>query len=54
MDDHSLKKFLSNEMLKKNMLASNVIYLSLAHKKNLLEKYFKELNKVFTKMKYYN
>ena len=37
-------------MLKKNILANNTIYVSLAHKKNVLERYFNELDKVFLKI----
>ena len=38
-------------MLKKNILASNVIYLSVAHNKNLLEKYFFHLDKILLNFK---
>ena len=50
INDAELKKYLASEMLKKNFLASNVIYLSIAHNKKLLEKYFQELDKVLFKL----
>ena len=37
-------------MLKKNFLASNSIYVSIAHKKNILQKYYKSLDQVFYKI----
>tara|TARA_B100000989_G_scaffold297916_1_gene285233 strand:+ start:3138 stop:4382 length:1245 start_codon:yes stop_codon:yes gene_type:complete len=51
ISDNELKKFFASEMLKKNILASNVIYLSVTHTKILLEKYFYELDKVLLKLK---
>ena len=44
------KTFITQEMLKNNILASNVIYLSISHDKNLLNKYFKILDKIFKKI----
>ena len=37
-------------MLKKKILASNAIYCSIYHDKNLLEKYFDILNELFFKI----
>ena len=37
-------------MLKENFLANNTIYVSYAHKKNIVMKYFKALDKVFFKI----
>ena len=34
-------------MLKNNILASNVVYSSLAHTDKILKKYFKVLDKIF-------
>ena len=34
-------------MLKKNILASNIVYVSLAHNKSILKYYFSCLEKVF-------
>jgi len=34
-------------MLKKNILATDSIYLSIAHKKKIIDKYLFELNKIF-------
>ena len=38
-------------MLKERILASNVIYLSTAHTKTLLKKYFTSMDKVLFKLK---
>ena len=37
-------------MLKKNILASNMIYCSLSHKENILKKYFNILEDIFHKI----
>ena len=50
INDVDLKKYLASEMLKKKILASNVIYLSVAHNQKLLEKYFYQLDKVLSKL----
>lgn len=42
-----VKTYLSQEMLKHNILASNIIYLSTSHKRNHFKKYFKVLDKIF-------
>jgi len=44
------KTYFTQEMLKKNFLASNSIYVSIAHKKNILQKYYKSLDQVFYKI----
>ena len=45
---HNLKKtFLTNEFLKENILASNIIYVSLSHTDKILKIYFKKLDKIF-------
>ena len=51
LDDNSLKKVFATEMLKERMLASNVIYLSTAHTKTLLNKYLIVIDKVLLKLK---
>ena len=50
VNDIYLKKYLASEMLKKNILASNVIYLSTAHSEKLLEKFFIQLDKALSKL----
>lgn len=50
VNDIHLKKYLASEMLKKNILASNVIYLSTAHSEKLLEKFFIQLDKALSKL----
>jgi glutamate-1-semialdehyde 2,1-aminomutase len=42
---------ITREMLKKNILASNVVYVCVHHNKLLLKKYFKELNQIFSIIK---
>ena len=45
------KTLIIQEMLKKNYLVSNVIFLSILHKKNILDQYIDNLNKVFKLIK---
>jgi glutamate-1-semialdehyde 2,1-aminomutase len=40
-------------MLKYNFLASNLIYLSILHTKNIVDKYIHYLDKIFYKIKLY-
>jgi glutamate-1-semialdehyde aminotransferase len=44
------KTYITQEMLKKNFLASNAIYCSISHSKNLLDRYFDILNELFSKI----
>jgi glutamate-1-semialdehyde 2,1-aminomutase len=44
------KTFITQEMLKKNILASNVIFVSTSHNKKILKKYFEILDKIFKKI----
>ena len=45
---HNLKKtFLIQEMLKSNILAANIIYVSTSHTDKILKKYFKKLDNIF-------
>ena len=44
------KTFITQEMLKKKYLASNLIYLSIYHTKNIVNKYIKDLDPVFKKI----
>jgi glutamate-1-semialdehyde 2,1-aminomutase len=41
------KNLITQEMLKRGYLASNTIYVSTSHKKNILKKYFKVLDDIF-------
>ena len=43
-------KFLTYEMLKNKFLAKNSLYVSLAHSKELIEKYLYHLNEIFIKL----
>jgi glutamate-1-semialdehyde 2,1-aminomutase len=45
------KTYITQEMLKKNILASNVIYLCVDHSKDLIDEYLYELEKIFTIIK---
>ena len=44
------KTLITQEMLKKKILASNVIYCSIAHKEKILIKYFDIFNEIFYKI----
>ena len=44
------KTYLTQEMLKKNILASNTVYVSISHKTKILQKYYKNLEKIFYKI----
>ena len=44
------KTLISQEMLKKNLLASNIVYCSIAHKEKILLKYYDILNDIFYKI----
>ena len=44
------KTFITQEMLKRKILASNAIYCSISHNKKLLENYFDILNNLFIKI----
>ena len=39
--------YVTQEMLKNNILASNVIYISISHKKKYVDIYLKNLEKIF-------
>ena len=41
------KTFITQEMLKKKILASNSVYLSIAHEKKIIDSYLYELDKIF-------
>ena len=46
--DHlKYKTFLTQEMLKKGYLASNIIYVSTAHKREIIDSYLVEIDKIF-------
>ena len=45
------KTYLTQEMLKKKFLASNLVFCSTAHNKDILEKYFDNLDIIFSKIK---
>ena len=47
---YEYKTYISQEMLKKSMLASNVVYCSIAHKEKLLNKYFEILEVIFSQI----
>ncbi len=53
-NNRELSTFVTQEMLKKGFIASNTIFVSLAHKSNLLKKYFMSLEEVFNQIQIYN
>ncbi len=44
------KGYITNEMLKRGFLANNIIYSSVAHKENILNKYFEYFEEVFEEL----
>tara|TARA_B100000945_G_C20332600_1_gene573191 strand:- start:11 stop:1141 length:1131 start_codon:yes stop_codon:yes gene_type:complete len=44
------KTFITQELLKKNILASNIVYVAITHKYKLIDKYFYEFDKVLDKI----
>lgn len=44
------KTFISQEMLKKGILAANSIYISIAHTQEIIDNYFFELEKIFARI----
>ena len=49
-NNNLLKTFITSEMLKKNYLASNVVYVSMSHTKKIINMYLNDLEKVFFKI----
>jgi len=50
-DNHQiLKTYVTQEMLKKNILSSNIIYISIAHSNKLIKKYLKEFEIIIKKI----
>ncbi len=50
-DDAYFKAFLTQEMLRKNYLAINSIFISTTHKKNVISQYFQSLDRIFKRIK---
>jgi len=46
------QKIITREMLKKNFLATNAIYVSISHTDSLIKKYISEMSKIFKKISY--
>ena len=49
-EDRLVKTFVTREMLKLSYLASNLVYVSVAHDKNIMDAYFDDLSKIFAKI----
>ena len=47
-DNEKRKTFVSQEMLKKRILATNVIYITVFHTKKNISKYIKTLDSIFS------
>ena len=43
-------KIIQDEMLKKNFLAGNAVYVSTAHTKKILKEYYKNTEQIFSKI----
>ena len=53
-NNHSLyKTFITQELLKKNILGSNLVFLNIYHSKKIIDFYIKQLDEVFFKIKKY-
>ena len=50
-NSQAYKTFVTQEMLKHNFLAANVVYLSISHNEKILKKYEKILDKIFYKIR---
>ena len=50
-NNNLLKTLITKEMLKKGYLASNMLYVSIYHDKEVIDKYIKNLDYVFKKIK---
>ena len=50
-DSLKYKTFITQEMLKHKILATNTIYISIVHRIEFLQKYEKVLDIIFSKMK---
>ena len=48
---YKYKTFISQEMLKKKIMASNLVFCSIAHEEKILNKYFDCLETIFSKIK---
>ena len=46
-NNQKYKTYITQEMLKKGFLASNLIYSSVAHTPKIIDKYFYEIDKIF-------
>ena len=52
--DHIVyKNYISQEMLKKNFICNDTIYVSVAHTKQIINKYLKEIELIFKKISIY-
>ena len=47
-DNLAYKTYITQEMLKKGYLASNSIYVSVAHTSDIIDDYFEELEPIFS------
>ena len=45
------KTFITQEMLKKNILATNLVFTNIFHTKKIIDQYAHELDKIFNKIK---
>ncbi len=52
INNNAYKTFITQEMLKNKILASNVVYTSITHDKNILDKYFYNLDKIFKEISF--
>ena len=50
-NNRNYKTYITQELLKKRILATNLIFLNIFHTKEIIDKYILELDKIFCKIK---
>ena len=53
-DNNLYKTYITQELLKKNILGSNLIFLNIYHSKKIIDYYINELDKIFHKIKQFD
>ena len=49
-NNNEIRTFITQEMLKKKILATNTVYLSIEHNDNVLDEYFERISKIFKRI----
>ena len=51
-NNRNYKTYITQELLKKRILATNLIFLNIFHTKEIIDKYILELDKIFVKLNF--